>query len=256
MNSAVLSVLLFIVLISPALGQLGSLPDSPLGSSSSNTTTTGNITNTTDTNTSVPVTSPPAPTLKPALIYPSRRGGDPNSPLTGTPPANLKKAVITKHIYGGAVEFRKGRDGNGCPCRERVPEKHRYDIELKDRPKKEKKCKCAKKKQGKKGKRESKRLRKAGIPPVVAKLYPQRRRSGRKGKKGKRKLKPCKKEHKKKKAHITPEYKPAKAKKHKKNCKKHKKKKATIAPEFYPPRRHHKHKGKIVKKVVVAPTSP
>jgi len=194
----------------------------------------GNVTGTTDTNTSISVTSKPAPVLKPALIFYPKRDHNSDEPLTGKLPSNLTKPHITEHIYGGAVEFRKGRDNNGCPCKEVKPEKYRYDTEFKAEKAKKTKCSCGKKKKGKKSK----------FPPIVAALYPKKNKS--------KKTKPCAKTPKKKVEKIAPEYRAAKPKAPKKApcAKPTAPKNATIAPEFYPARKHHKHRGgKIVKKL-------
>jgi len=185
------------------------------------------------------------------IIWSGPRSRDPGVPLTGKPPKHLKKAHVTKHIFGGAVEFIKGKTRGGCPCKIRAKEKHRYDVELRDRPRKVRSCRCRKGKKGKKAKRR--------IPPVIAALYPthhrrggrkgrkgRKARKGKKGKKGRKSRKGCKKP---KREMIKPEYRP-RARKEKKAhpCKKDgKKKKHHVTPEFYPSKGH-KHKGIIVRR--------
>jgi hypothetical protein len=82
----------------------------------------------------VPAIMTPAPTnfKKPIIFAPVAPAStvDGDVPLTGTPPANLKKANISENIYGGVVEFARGRNYNGCPCRLNVPEKFRYDAQF------------------------------------------------------------------------------------------------------------------------------
>jgi len=212
---------------------------SPAVDLSNSTDTLGNVSGTTDTNSSVPVTSTPAPTLTPAIIWKPKHRGPNDGPLFGTIPANLTKPHITPHIYGGEVRYRRSNDTNGCPCREQVPEKFRYDTELRDRKKSQKKCSCAKK--GKKGK-------KSGLPPIVAALYPKRSS-------GKNKKKACKKPAAKKVAKIAPEYRAARKHKKKAPCPPSKPKNVTVTPEFYPPRKHHKHRGKVVTKLSSSATA-
>jgi hypothetical protein len=208
---------------------------------------------------SVPAnTTKPAANLKKPIIFLNRTHTpkDPSEPLTGPVPKKLKKAAISKNIYGGAVHWKKGRDRNGCPCKRQVAEKYRYDAQYKpEKVKFSTKC-CCKKKKNKKPK----------LPPVVAELYPKKPKKhrkggkngkkGNKGKKGKKGKKhhPCAKP-KAKKPKIAPEYYPAKPKKHKKKkapChKKAPKKNATVTPEFYParPQKLRKHrKGKKANK--------
>jgi len=74
----------------------------------------------------------PAGFKKPIIFAPAAPAStaDGDVPLTGAPPANLKKANVSENIYGGVVEFARGRNYNGCPCRLNVPEKFRYDAEF------------------------------------------------------------------------------------------------------------------------------
>jgi len=111
----------------------------------------------------------PAKTLtKPIIFSPTPAVGsvDVDAPLFGAPPANLKKANVSENIYGGVIEFTKGRDHHGCKCRKQLPEKFRYDAQFKpDAPVlKFTKCGCP----IKAAKPEDK------LPPVIASLYPKR----------------------------------------------------------------------------------
>lgn len=75
---------------------------------------------------------------KPMIFEPAPAAGadapDANAPIIGAAPANLKKpAAVTENIFGGAVEFANANDTKtGCPCRKQLPEKFRYDAELRD----------------------------------------------------------------------------------------------------------------------------
>jgi hypothetical protein len=111
------------------------------------------------------MTKPAATLKKPIIFAPAPAGGvDVNSPLFGAPPAGLKKANISENIYGGVVEFAKGRDARGCRCRKQLPEKFRYDAQFKKERKVVGPCGCpivAPKPEDK-------------LPPVIARLYPIR----------------------------------------------------------------------------------
>jgi len=82
-----------------------------------------------------PAIMTPAPSTlkKPIIFAPAPPAGTPDAdaPLFGIPPTTLKKANISENIYGGVIEFAKGRDNNGCRCRKQLPEKFRYDAQFK-----------------------------------------------------------------------------------------------------------------------------
>jgi hypothetical protein len=165
----------------------------------------------------------PADNLKKPIIFDPTRHGTKgvvtDEPLMGTPPAALKKSAVSTNIFGGAIEYVRGRHPQtGCACRKQKPEKFRYDTEFKpEKVKQPRRCGCKKK--------EKKPL----IPPVIPEMKPV----PPKVKKGK--LVPCAKPAKKKET-IAPEYKPKKLKAPAPtNCTKPvPPKPATIAPEFYP----------------------
>jgi hypothetical protein len=79
------------------------------------------------------MTPAPATLKKPIIFAPAPPAGtaDADAPLFGVPPTTLKKANISENIYGGVIEFAKGRDNNGCRCRKQLPEKFRYDAQFK-----------------------------------------------------------------------------------------------------------------------------
>jgi hypothetical protein len=113
-----------------------------------------------------PAIMTPAPSTlkKPIIFAPAPPAGttDADAPLFGAPPTNLKKANISENIYGGVVEFAKGRDGRGCRCRKQLPEKYRYDAQFKKDVVPTTPCGCpivAPKPEDK-------------LPPVIARLYP------------------------------------------------------------------------------------
>lgn len=112
---------------------------------------------------------PAASLKKPIIFAPAPPAGTPeaDAPLFGAPPATLKKANVTENIYGGVVEFAKGRDGKGCRCRKQLPEKYRYDAQFKKERKalKTTPCGCP---VAAPPKPEDK------LPPVIARLYPVR----------------------------------------------------------------------------------
>jgi len=119
------------------------------------------------------IMTPPSSSLKKPIIFDASASlpgaVDADAPLIGKPPANLKKSVVTEHIYGGVVEFAKGRTAGGCRCRKQLPEKFRYDTQFKRdynatavTP-----CGCPAKPAPKP---------EDALPPVVAALYPHRHR--------------------------------------------------------------------------------
>lgn len=173
------------------------------------------------------IMTPPADNLKKPIIFapaPAANSTDADAPLTGAAPANLKKAVVTENLYGGAIEFVKGRDHHGCPCRKQLPEKFRYDTQFKAEKKTHKKhhCGCGKKKATKP---------EDALPPVIAQLRPRHKKH--------KKAAPCAKPvAAAPKPQIAPEYYPKKVKKvAAAPCAKPvAAKPATIAPEFYPTR--------------------
>ena len=78
-----------------------------------------------------------AANLKKPILFapaPAADAPDANAPIIGAAPANLKKpAAVTENIFGGAVEFAAVNDTKtGCPCQKALPEKFRYDAELRD----------------------------------------------------------------------------------------------------------------------------
>ena len=78
-----------------------------------------------------------AANLKKPILFapaPAADAPDANAPIIGAAPANLKKpAAVTENIFGGAVEFAAANDTKtGCPCQKALPEKFRYDAELRD----------------------------------------------------------------------------------------------------------------------------
>lgn len=108
----------------------------------------------------------PADNLKKPIIFapkPAAGSADADAPLTGAAPAGLVKAVVTANLYGGAIEFKKGRDANGCPCKKQLPEKFRYDTQFRAAAKAApaSKCGCAPKPAPKP---------EDALPPVIAQL--------------------------------------------------------------------------------------
>lgn len=89
------------------------------------------------------MTPAPSSLKKPIIFAPAPpTGSDADTPLFGAPPATLKKANISENIYGGVIEFAKGRDANGCRCRKQLPEKYRYDAQFKRERKAVTPCGC------------------------------------------------------------------------------------------------------------------
>ena len=105
---------------------------------------------------------------KPIIFNPAPEAGTPeaDAPIVGAVPANLKKSVVTEHIYGGAVEFEKSRTPQGCRCRRQLPEKYRYDARFKRTPRPVTPCGCPAVVNATNPE--------ATLPPVIARLYPQR----------------------------------------------------------------------------------
>lgn len=199
---------------------------------------------------------------KPIIFSPpvAPNSPDADAPLTGAPPKNLKKSVVTEHIFGGAVEFKASRTRGGCPCRKQLPEKFRYDTEFKPERVKQPRCPCARRKR--------KHSKKGKLPPVIAALYPDRNATLFRA----NATAPCLK------ANVTapvvekiaPQYYPkrpsrralkkalaAKKAACAKNAEALKKKRETITPAFYPPRpvkksRKHGKKAKAARKAAKA----
>lgn len=175
------------------------------------------------------IMTPPADNLKKPIIFapaPAANSTDADAPLTGAAPANLKKAVVTENLYGGAIEFVKGRDHHGCPCRKQLPEKFRYDTQFKPEKKARKHhCGCGKKPAPKP---------EDALPPVIAQLRPRHKKHKKVA------AAPCAKPvAAPAPAQIAPEYYPKKVKKvAAAPCAKPvaAAKPATVAPEFYPTR--------------------
>jgi len=93
---------------------------------------------------------------------------DRDLPIIGSLPKNttLKKIPVTKNLYGGMVEWKRGITKFGCPCKHRSKKKYRYDAEYKPRKHKGKKrhCRCHKK------------HRKPKLPPVLPEYYPKKKK--------------------------------------------------------------------------------
>jgi len=180
---------------------------------------------------------------KPIIFAPTPAAGsaDADAPLTGAAPATLKKAVITTNLYGGAIEFTKGRDNSGCPCRKQLPQKYRYDAQFKkDAPAAPAgPCGCAK----------PAPKPEDALPPVIAQLRPKKVKAAAPAPCAKAPAAPAP-------VQIAPEYYPKKAKKvAAAPCAKPvAAAPAKITPEFYPTRAERRAKkaarkaGKALKK--------
>jgi len=188
--------------------------------------TTGNWTRSKEV---APIIGAPAAGLKKPIIYTPpapRHAPKTDSPLTGAPPANLKKVNVTENLYGGSIEWRRGKDGNGCPCREKVGN-FRYDAQFKPRRFNRTgrwnrtRCGCNKP-----------TAAPSPLPPIIARLK-------KRAYNGTRHNRTCHKPKPKPVEKVVPLYYPKKNKKHRKH---HKKpcnattpvKPPTIQPQFYP----------------------
>lgn len=161
---------------------------------------------------------------------------DPSAPLTGKPPANLKKAAVSEAINGGAVQYEVSKTAAGCPCRKQVPEKYRYDVKFKKAQAPPAPCPCADKK-ATPAKPEDK------LPPIVAEIKPEPKKA--------EPAKPCAadKAAPKPVEKVAPQYYPSDEAREKQRQEWLKKqapcnttapaqpKKETVNPEFYPPKK-------------------
>lgn len=188
-----------------------------------------------------------------------------DAPIIGGPKnKNFTRVKTTLNLYGGQVEFKKGRTRRGCPCKYKVHNKYRYDHEYYPKKLKHKRrhCGCHKKKD-----------KKPKLPPVLPEYYPHKRKYNA----TKLHKKPCKKKptHR---VRLVPEYYPPKPcakgtkcwwKKHKAWCIKHgiplgKKRlfKKKITPEYYPKKvltKQERHAKRLIAKGInpyAAPAAP
>jgi hypothetical protein len=84
------------------------------------------------------VMTKPSDNLKKPIIFaptPAPNTPEADAPIFGVVPEKFKKSAVSENIFGGVVEWTKGRTPQGCRCRQQVPEKYRYDAQFKkERP--------------------------------------------------------------------------------------------------------------------------